>query len=326
LTRRLPAEWEKQDAVLISFPHKNSDWANDLASAKSIFLRIANSISYKQKLILICDDIEATKSIFCYHDKISFVKLETDDTWIRDYGPISIFEDGERKLIDFKFNAWGGKFASELDNAVTKKLHDKCYFSLSELIKEDFILEGGSIDSDGQGTILTTSKCLLNPNRNPSMTKTGIEEKFKTLFGTKRVLWLDYGELEGDDTDAHIDTLARFVDSKTIVYVEGFPQMLEQLKSFKTYDGKNYHLIPLPLPSSKYKNFQKLPATYANFLIINHAVLLPIYDDKKDEEMIKLFKSLFPTREIIPINSLRLIEEGGSIHCSTMNIVSRETL
>ena len=327
---RLPAEWEKQDCILMVFPHKNSDWADDLESAKSVFMRIASSISFKQKLILVCDDVDVTRELFCYHDKISFVKLECNDTWIRDYGPISIYDDGKRKLIDFQFNAWGGKFPFALDNEVTKKLHDCWHFGVSKLISQDFILEGGSIESDGVGTILTTSKCLLNPNRNPNMNKEQIEEKLKTTLGAKRILWLDHGELIGDDTDAHIDTLARFVDRDTIAYVscddkddlhyKELMKMKMQLKTFKRMDGKPYRLIPLPLPYAKYKNNQRLPATYANFLITNHAVLLPTYDDFLDKEMVALFKTLFLTREIIPINSLRLIEEGGSIHCSTMNI------
>jgi agmatine deiminase len=327
--RRLPAEWERQDSILMSFPHVNSDWADDLQSAISVFVRMASSICFNQKLILVCDNVEATKELFCYHDKISFVKLETNDTWIRDYGPISIYEDDERKLIDFQFNAWGGKFEYELDNAVTKQLHSKWHFGVSKLLEEDFILEGGSIESDGAGTILTTTECLLNPNRNPSFSKIQIEEKLKTTLGVKRVLWLEHGSLIGDDTDAHIDTLARFIDKETIAYVsretkdehfELLSKMKAQLESFRTIDGKPYKLIPLPLPSAKYKNGKRLPATYANFLIANHVVLLPTYDDKLDKNMISLFKELFPTREMIPINSTRLIEEGGSIHCSTMQV------
>jgi agmatine deiminase len=326
---RLPAEWEKQDSILMSFPHKYSDWANDLKSALSVFVRMASSICFNQKLILVCDDIQKTKELFCYHDKISFVSLKTDDTWIRDYGPITIYEDEKRKLIDFQFNAWGEKYKYDYDNQITKQLHKKWLFGVSELLEEDFVLEGGSIESDGEGTILTTSKCLLNPNRNPTFSKEQIEEKLKTTLGAKRVLWLNHGELTGDDTDAHIDTLARFVAKDTIAYVtcqkddehyEELEKIKKELESFETYEGKSYKLIPLPLPQAKYKNGQRLPATYANFLIANHVVLLPTYEDELDKEMISLFKKLFPTREIIPINAMRLIEEGGSIHCSTMQV------
>ncbi len=327
---KLPAQWEKQDCIMMVFPHKNSDWADDLESAKSVFVKMASAICFKQKLILICDDIEAVKSLFCYTDKITFVKLASDDTWIRDFGVISVYEDGVRKLIDFQFNAWGGKFPFLLDNEITKKLHSMCYFGVSKLQCEDFVLEGGSIESDGCCTILTTSKCLLNPNRNPQLNKNQIEDKLKTTLGAKRILWLNHGELLGDDTDAHIDTLARFIDRHTIAYVscddktdpqyDELLKMKMQLKTFLRGDGKPYRLIPLPLPSPKYKKGKRLPATYANFLITNFAVLLPVYEDVQDKKMITLFKELFPSREIIPINSIRLIEEGGSIHCSTMDV------
>jgi len=327
---RLPAEWEEQDAVMMVFPHKNSDWVDDLKSAESVFLRIASSISSLQKLYLVCDDIDRIKSMFCYHDRISFVKFDTNDTWIRDFGAISVISDGIRELYDFRFNGWGDKFEASLDNLVNSFLYEKYLFYPSKLNKIDMVLEGGSIESDGCGTLLTTKKCLLNKNRNPNLSKDDIENKLIELFGLERVLWLEHGELEGDDTDAHIDTLARFVNKDTIVYVScdkddshyhELKEMQRELKSFKTLDNKPYNLIPLPLPKPIYKDEKRLPATYANFLIINKAVLLPIYNDSYDRRMVELFKELFENREIIPINSLRLIEEGGSIHCSTMNIV-----
>lgn len=329
---RLPAEWEEQDSILMVFPHKGTDWADDMQGAESVFLRMASSIAGTQKLILICDDIEATKKFFCYHDRISFTAIASNDTWIRDFGPICVYHDNVRKLIDFQFTGWGGKYKATLDNLLTKALHKKWHFMVSELAKSDFVLEGGSIESDGQGTLMTTKKCLLNPNRNPHLAQVDIEKILSNLLGIKRFLWLEYGELEGDDTDAHIDTLARFIDEHTIVYVtcdqedshyEELQKMEEELKSFKTFDNLPYRLVPLPLPNPIYKDGQRLAATYANFLITNKSILLPIYDDDHDKDMIVLFKLLFPKREIIPINALRLIEEGGSIHCSTMHIVKQ---
>jgi agmatine deiminase len=326
---RLPAEWEKQDFILMVFPHKDSDWGLDLRSAESVFLRIASSISALGRLVLICHDVEYVKTLFCYHDRISFVSIDTNDTWIRDFGPISIYKDGKRELLDFKFNAWGGKFEWALDDKVNQALYQKHLFIPSNLKNVDLILEGGSIESDGSGTLMTTTRCLLNPNRNPNLSKKDIEHRLSMLFGIDRILWLEHGELLGDDTDAHIDTLARFVSVDTIVYVscdeddehfEELELMKSELESFKTAQNKPYKLIPLPLPSAKYKNGLRLPATYANFLITNRSILLPIYDDIYDKDMIELFRELFPDREIIAIDSLRLIEEGGSIHCSTMNV------
>jgi len=333
---RFPAEWEPQDSVLMVFPHEEMDWADDLQSAESVFLRMASSISAIQKLILVCKDVEKTKTLFCYHDRISFVSLPANDTWIRDFGPISVYEAQERKLIDFQFNGWGGKYEATLDNSISKSLSEKWHFMLSKMQHSSLVLEGGSIESDGAGTLMTTKKCLLNPNRNPHYTQKQLEEKLRELLGVKRFLWLEHGGLEGDDTDSHIDTLARFVDTKTIVYVHcedekdthfvELKKMREELERFKTASGEPYRLIPLPLPKARIKDGRRLPATYANFLIINKAILLPVYEDKHDAAMIVLFKRLFPTREIIPINALRLIEEGGSIHCSTMQIIQQKEL
>lgn len=313
----------------MAFPHAGTDWADDLKGALTPFVRIASSIAYNEPLLLICDDADKTRDLFCETRNITFVELPTNDTWARDFGPITIYENGVRKFLDFTFNGWGNKFQSDLDNAVTQQLVQKgILFGGYE--KVDFVLEGGSIESDGNGTLMTTSRCLLNPNRNPEWTKEDIEDFLKEKLCIERILWLDHGELEGDDTDAHIDTLARFVDEKTIAYVacddpedshyEELKKMETQLQSFTTSAGEPYRLVPLPLPSPKYKDGRRLPATYANFLITNHALLLPIYRDEKDKAVTDLFRSLFPTREVIPIDCSKLIEQGGSLHCVTMQI------
>lgn len=324
-----PTEWQKQSAVLMAFPHEKTDWGDDLNGALSPFVRIASTIAYKEPLIIVCDDAKKTKELFCDIGNITFVELPTNDTWARDFGPITLCCNGKRKFLDFTFNAWGGKFESALDDAVTKKLVEMGYL-WGEYEKVDFVLEGGSIESDGKGTLLTTSKCLLNPNRNPKMSKNEIEEFLKERLHLKRILWLEHGELEGDDTDAHIDTLARFVDENSIAYVacddESDPHykelklMEEELKSFRTIGGEPYRLVPLPLPSPKYKDGRRLPATYANFLITNHSVLLPVYSDEKDAVAKEILAKLFPQKEIVPINCLKLIEQGGSLHCVTMQI------
>jgi len=202
---------------------------------------------------------------------------------------------------------------------------------ITPLEKIDFVLEGGSIESDGEGTILSTSACLCNTNRNNGLSKQEIEELLHTYLGAKRVLWLDHGYLAGDDTDSHIDTLARFANKDTIAYVkcndkddehfEALQKMEAQLKKFKTKEGKSYRLIALPMTDAIYnEEGQRLPATYANFLITNDALIYPTYGDKNDSTAGEIFKVLFPNREIIPINCLKLIEQGGSLHCSTMQI------
>jgi agmatine deiminase len=330
--RRMPAEWEKQQCVLMSFPHEDTDWAeDDLNDALTPFIRIAQAIAYKEAVYIICKDKNKIASLFCSTRNMTFIEIPTNDTWIRDYGYISLYEENEKKLLNFTFDGWGGKFEASLDNSVNQHLHQKGYMGITPLQDIDFVLEGGSIESDGEGTILTTTQCLCNPNRNTGLDKISIETKFKETLGISRVLWLDYGYLEGDDTDSHIDTLARFVNKETIVYVkcdnkkdahyEALQKMEIQLKTFVTHEGNPYTLIALPMTNAIYNNArERLASTYANFLICNDALVYPTYNDDNDKVVHQIFKSLFPNKEIIPVNCLKLIEQGGSLHCSTMQI------
>ncbi len=330
--RVIPAQWERQQRVLMSFPHENTDWAEDgLQEALSPFIRIAQAIAYKQAVYIICQDKSKMASLFCSTRNMSFIEIATNDTWIRDYGYISIKEESETKLLDFTFDGWGGKFEASLDNAVNRTLHQKGYMGTISLESIDLVLEGGSIESDGEGTILTTSACLCNPNRNGGLSKEKLQEKLRKVLGAKRILWLDFGYLAGDDTDSHIDTLARFVRTDTIVYMqckdrqdehyEALAKMEQQLQSFRTMAGLPYTLIPLPMTKAIYnKHQERLPSTYANFLICNHALLYPTYGDVSDKIVHDIFVQCFPDKEIIPINCLKLIEQGGSLHCSTMHI------
>jgi len=332
----LPAEWQKQRAILMAFPHKNSDWSNDLTSALVPFIRIAQAIAYAQPVYIICDNKDEIANLFCSTRNMSFIEIPTNDTWIRDYGYISIIEKGEVKLLDFIFDAWGGKFEASLDNAVNRVLHKKGYMGITPLTSIPFVLEGGAIESDGLGTIITTSQCLCNSNRNGGLTKEEVEKHLTEYLGIRRVLWLDHGYLVGDDTDSHVDTLVRFVSEDTLMYVQcidkndehynELKKMEEELKTFRTLDDKAYQLIALPLPSAKYdKKNNRLPATYANFLITNGALVYPTYSVKEDKSASKIFKEFFTEKEIIPVECSRLIEEGGSLHCSTMQIPLHST-
>ncbi len=329
--KRMPAEWEKQRAVLISFPHEETDWADDLEASLSPFIRIAQAIAYGQAVYIICKDKTKISELFCSTRNMTFIEIPTNDTWIRDYGYISIKEDDQIKLLDFTFDGWGGKFEASLDNSVNQTLHQKGYLGVTPLESINYVLEGGSIESDGKGTILTTTTCLCNPNRNNGRSKKEVEEKLKSTLGAERILWLDHGYLAGDDTDSHIDTLVRFVNVETIAYIncndkedehyEALKKMEKQLKSFKTKEGNPYKLIALPMTNAIYnKEKKRLPATYANFLITNDALIYPTYSDKNDKRAGEIFKEVFPDKEIIPINCLKLIEQGGSLHCSTMQI------
>jgi len=327
---RLKAEWERQNAVIMAFPHENTDWSEDLEQARTPFFKMAQAIAYSQLVYFLCKDVKKAKSYFCSTANIIFIEADYNDTWVRDYGPLSLEIDGKSALADFKFNGWGGKYEASLDNGVTKFLHSKGYLGASKLLSYDYELEGGAIESDGAGTILTTKSCLLNSNRNGGVSQSEAEEFLAKTLGAKRVLWIENSYLDGDDTDGHIDMLARFVSRDSIAYIKcedssdshykSLLEMERELKSLKMADGKAYNLIPLPFSEPKYKDSSRLPASYANFLITNKAVLVPTYQSVKDKEAVDTIRSIFKDREIIPMPSLKLIEQGGSIHCSIMNV------
>jgi agmatine deiminase len=331
--KRLRAEWEHHNIVLMAFPHEETDWAryDDWETVTAPFVRTAQAIAYYQMVYMLTRDAAAIKPLFCSTTNIIFIEADYDDTWTRDYGALSLEEAGVKKLIDFTFNGWGGKYNADKDNAINTFLSSKGFLGGTPLEQIDYVLEGGSIETDGVGTILTTASCLCHPNRNGSVDKKTVENRLSDALGARRFLWLDAGKIIGDDTDGHIDTLVRFVNRDTLTYVtcdnaddphyKSLKAMEEQLHTFRTAEGAPYTLIPLPMPSPKYNTGgQRLPATYANFLITNGAVIYPTFQDMHDKKVGEILKGLFPDREIIPIGAIPLIEEGGSIHCSTMQM------
>ncbi|SDM00277.1 agmatine deiminase [Catalinimonas alkaloidigena] len=328
---RFPAEWEPQSGVQLTFPHKNSDWAADLAQVIPCFVRIAEAISQHESLLVVCDKVAEVAPLLAHCDpaRVRLVELPSNDTWARDHSGITVLEEGKPVVLDFMFNGWGLKFAADADNLLTGRLHAHGLFGEATLRRPGLVLEGGSLESDGQGTLLTTTECLLSPNRNPHLSQQEIEQELKHWLGVSRVLWLEHGSLEGDDTDAHIDTLARFCDPTTIAYVrcdqpddphyESFRRMEDELQAFRTADGKPYRLVPLPWPDAVYdKAGQRLPATYANFLILNEAVLLPLYNVPQDAEALRITQEIFPDHEVVGIDCSPLVLQHGSLHCVTM--------
>lgn len=334
----LPAEWEAQSGVQLTWPHPDTDWSDMLDEVIPCFRAIAKAIVEREKLLVICHDIEEVKkqlfqdtTIKRNQEKVIFREIPSNDTWARDHGGISIRVEGRPYLYDFTFNGWGLKFAANLDNQITKRLYESQAFAPEVGYQgvKYCVLEGGSIESDGQGTLLTTTDCLMSVNRNDYKLKAEIQDNLIMLFDAERVLWLNHGYLAGDDTDSHIDTLARFCDPETIAYVqcpdqkdehfEALQEMEKELKRFTTAAGNPYRLIPLPMADAVWYEGERLPATYANFLIINGAVLVPVYGSKeKDIEACTRLGEAFPGREIIPINCLPLIRQHGSLHCVTM--------
>ena len=328
----LPAEWAEQSGVMLTWPHKETDWADMLDEVEDCFLAIAKAISDREKLLIVCRDsqplIDKLKN--CQTENIVFAELPSNDTWARDHGAITVIKDGKLTLYDFTFNGWGMKFGADLDNQITLSLYFNGFLG-NEVCYEDkqhFVLEGGSIESDGEGTVLTTRECLLSVNRNEHLTESDIEKHLIELFGLQQVLWLSSGYLAGDDTDSHIDTLTRFCDTQTIAYVKcddineehyiSLNLMEQELILFRTLKNEPYQLIPLPMADPVFDDDQRLPATYANFLIINKAVLVPFYNSPKDKIAKQQLQKVFPNREIVGINCLPLIKQHGSLHCVTM--------
>jgi agmatine deiminase len=264
----------------------------------------------------------------CQYENLVLVEAPSNDVWTRDHGAITVLENGQPILLDFVFNGWGLKFASNLDNQLSGNLQAQGIFADAPLIRMPIVLEGGSLDSDGQGTLLTTTECMLSPNRNRHLSQEEIENLLKEYFGAKRVLWIEHGFLAGDDTDSHIDMLARFTDPNTIAYTacsnpddfhyEPLKKMEAQLQSFKTTSGEPYKLVPLELAPSLGKAGQRLPGSYTNFLIINGAVLVPQYAMPQDKLALEALKTCFPDREVVGLDCSLLITQGGSLHCATM--------
>ena len=333
----LPAEWFPQSGVQITWPHSETDWKPWLEEVTEFYIRLAYHISSQEQLIIATPTPQLVEELLKKRlpaqalDHIRLFECPTNDTWTRDHGLICVRQNGKWLLKDFCFNGWGNKFSSDKDNRINAHLCETNWLNGTYTNCNDFILEGGSIESDGRGTLLTTSCCLLNPNRNPHLSQQQIEERLCKEFFLKRILWLHHGSLEGDDTDGHIDTLARFCPNDTIVYVscndpndshyEELHLMEEELKNFRTLEDQPYNLVGLPMPRPIVEDGERLPATYANFLITNNEVLLPTYRQPDcDEEAVRILQEVFPERAIVPIDSYVLIRQHGSLHCSTMQL------
>lgn len=328
----LPAEWHPQSAVQLTWPHEGTDWAPMLDEAVRCFVAIAKEVVKREKLLIVCSDEQAVRERLgdVDYSRVLFREMETNDTWARDHGGITVFEGGMPVVYDFVFNGWGMKFAANLDNLITRKLAACGTFAegVPVVNMQPFVLEGGSIESDGKGTLLATVECLSSVNRNEYLQKEELENYLREVFGLERILWLENGFLAGDDTDSHVDTLARFCDESTIAYVqctdeadEHFDElraMEQELQAFRKTDGRPYRLIPLPMADRVEYEGERLPATYANFLIMNGAVLLPFYGSPKDGVAKAALQQAFPDREIVGIDCLALIRQHGSLHCVTM--------
>ncbi|MDC0717177.1 agmatine deiminase family protein [Nannocystis bainbridge] len=336
-TRVLPAEWAPQAGVMLTWPHADSDWGPMLARVEPVFVEIARQIALREVVVIACHDAALAGHVRALlrragvdDARARLHAVACDDTWARDHGPLTVTIAGTPRVLDFEFNGWGGKFAASRDDVVPQRLHALGAFGAAPLEVVPLILEGGSVESDGEGTILTTERCLLSDHRS-GLGLAEVESALQRHLGATRVLWLRRGWLEGDDTDGHIDTLARLCDARTIAYQsctdaddshwDELQAMADELAGLRTAAGEPYELVPLPWPRPRFgEDGRRLPATYANFLILDGAVLVPTYDDPADAQALSRLAGVFPGREVVGVDCLPLIEQGGSLHCLTMQL------
>lgn len=335
----LPAEWHPQSCVQLTWPHEDTDWRDYLDDITETFVQIAKAVAHYESLVIAAKYPERVREVLAesLNDdemaRVSIYECDNNDTWARDHAFITLVPTSDAsapcRLLDFRFNGWGEKFAADKDNRINHTLYNKGVFSGERVDYDDFVLEGGSIESDGRGTVLTTSVCLMAPHRNQPMTQAEVEAVLKERLCARKIVWFDHGQLIGDDTDGHIDTIVRICPDNTLLYVgcddENDPQYADlkvlenQLKQVTDADGNPYRLLKLPMPDALYDDDDRLPATYANFLIINGAVIVPTYNqEENDARTLELVAEAFPGYDIIGIDSQTIVRQHGSIHCLTM--------
>lgn len=350
----LPAEWHRQSCVQLTWPHEETDWLPYLDDITETFVQIAKAVAQYEPLVIAAKYPERVRELLedslsdDEMSRVSIVECDNNDTWARDHAFITLVpvQDNDTKaaasdtsgaeagqapcrLLDFRFNGWGEKFAADKDNLINSTLYNKGVFHGERVDYDDFVLEGGSIESDGRGTILTTSVCLMAPHRNQPMTREQVEQTLLERLCARKIVWFDHGQLIGDDTDGHIDTIVRLCPNNTLLYVgcddESDPQFADlkalelQLQKATDADGNPYRLLKLPMPDAIYDEDDRLPATYANFLILNGAVIVPTYNQNaNDARALELVAEAFPGYDIIGIDSCTIVRQHGSIHCLTM--------
>ena len=335
----LPAEWHTQSCVQLTWPHEDTDWRDYLDDITETFVQIAKAVAHYEPLVIAAKYPERVREVLAESlndDEMALVSIyecDNNDTWARDHAFITLVSTTDAsascRLLDFRFNGWGEKFAADKDNRIYRTLYYKGVFSGERVDYDDCVLEGGSIESDGRGTVLTTSVCLMAPHRNQPMTQAEVEPVLKERLCARKIVWFDYGQLIGDDTDGHIDTIVRVCPDNTLLYVgcddENDPQYADlkalenQLQQATDADGRPYRLLKLPMPDALYDDGDRLPATYANFLIINGAVIVPTYNqEENDARALELVAEAFPGYDIIGIDSQTIVRQHGSIHCLTM--------
>lgn len=336
---QLPPEWATQDAIMLTWPHRQTDWKDDLPAVEAVFWQLATTVLRYQALVVVCHDKalhqhlqQEFKQRQLALTQVFFAVIPNNDSWARDHGPVTVLNaQGQPVWLNFCFTGWGDKYQAQLDNQINDRLFGESFIGVRAIERQDLVLEGGAIDTDGRGTLLTTSRCLLHPNRNPGVSQADLTTRLQQLFGVQQILWLDHGAIPGDDTDGHIDMLVRFAPDGSLLYQScddvadsyciELQRMATQLQQFRTSAGEPYPLRALPWPQPVFdRQGQRLPASYANFLIINGAVLVPQYADVADDRAVAVIAAAFAGYDVIGIPCLPLIRQFGSLHCVTMQL------
>ena len=331
---RMPAEWEKQDAIWLSWPHNEITWPGKmLASAENSYIEIIKALHKGQKINLLVNEEKTEKYIMKRFEEkgidisqVVFLKIKNIDAWIRDYGPTFVINDSQKKLamVKWKFNAWGDKYDYlKLDGKIPYEINKILNLKIFE---PNIVLEGGSIEVNGTGTLITTEQCLLNRNRNPNLAKDEIEHHLKEYLDVYNILWLKEG-IEGDDTDGHIDDITRFVNKNTVVCAfeeneadknhQILKKNYELLKEMKNEDGEKLSVIKLPMPGHAEYDGKRYPASYTNFYVGNEAVIAPVFGHENDRKALQVLQKLFPSRKVVGINCREMVYGFGTIHCAS---------
>lgn len=332
--RPLAAEWTADGTILLAWPHADTDWNYMLDQVETCYINMVKAFVKYHRVLVIAPDTSVPQrrlNDIAGADKIFYATVPGNDTWARDFGPLTM-QDAYAKhyVLDCQFNGWGLKFPSNLDNMVTSRLCDSGVITVPRLNRLGFTLEGGGIDSNGLGDILTTSRCQLSPNRNGDLSRQQIDKGLQQLLGAERILWLEHGALAGDDTDSHVDTLARFAPDDTIVYAgcsnpddpnfADLAAMRDELRAMRTRTGSSYNLLELPSPDPIYDMDEdiQLPATYANFLVTAKAVFMPVYNQPANDLLAAQMLCVAYSRPVETVDCNALIRQHGSLHCATM--------
>lgn len=327
-------EWATQDAVLITWPHAESDWREILPEVEANYLAIATAILRYETLVVVLPEGKEIASQLPQELRSRLVELHlpSNDTWARDYAPLCCSVRGKKRIVDFRFNGWGLKFASNYDNMISRRLHAMGFFAPDAewCNQQMLVLEGGSIDANSRAEVLTTRRCLTEPNRNIFTDEApSLDSQLASILGVRQIIYIEHGAIEGDDTDGHVDTLVRFIDDSTLAYVaptdpnsinyQELRAMEEELLQYEQIKENGYRLLALPdVATLRDENGEPLPATYANFLFVNGALLVPTYGVPQDKEALEILQKALPDREVVGINCRTLTRQHGSLHCATM--------